>query len=195
MHRILFTSVEAGAAAVFLIPIYYCLNRYKFRSISTTIAAFFFSLYLCTVYAMVGLPNITYVRFHPNFNYIPFRYFFSDISSLLNVILFIPLGLFLPVLRSRFQKTGFTVLFGFLMSLFIEFFQIFTMRASDINDLITNTVGTILGFFLGRFLLRYCPSLTLSEERNELKTICVTALTVMFFLQPFLSKLVWKFIL
>ena len=147
------------------------------------------------VYAMAGLPNITYVRFDPNFNFIPFQYFFSDRTSLLNVFLFMPLGVFLPILRSKFRNFLPTVIFGLLMSVFIETFQIFTLRATDINDLITNTSGTILGFFLGKLILKCFPQLVLTEEKNELKTVCLSVLMVMFFLQPFLSGFVWHLIL
>ena len=194
MHRLLPAFIETAAAAVFLVPIFLYLNKVKFHNLKTTAAAFLFSLYLSIVYAMAGLPNVTYVRFQPNFNFIPFQYFFTDHTSLLNVLLFVPLGVFLPILRTKFKKFLPTVLFGLLMSMFIEVFQIFTFRATDINDLITNTVGTILGYFLGKRLLRCFPQLILTEETNELKSICISVLFVMFFLQPFLSGLIWNVI-
>lgn len=63
-----------------------------------------------------------------------------------NIILFIPLGFFLPLLmKIKFCKT---VLCGFLFSLVIELIQLPMNRVSDIDDLILNTVGTILGFFV-----------------------------------------------
>lgn len=195
MSRFYFACVEAVSAAIFLIPLYYYLNKFRFRNKATTSAAFLFALYLCTVYAMAGLPNICYIRFDPKYNFIPFLYFFSDRSSLLNIFLFMPLGLFLPALRSKFLKFGPTVLFGFLMSAFIEFFQIFTRRATDINDLITNTFGTILGYFLGKLLLHFYPKLILTEDNNELNIICVSVIVVMFFMQPFLSAYIWNFLL
>lgn len=192
MHRILSTCLEMAAAAVFLFPIFLYLHRTKFRSVHTTAAAFTFSLYLSAVYAMAGLPTVGYVRFHPSFNLVPFRYLFTDRSSLLNVFLFIPLGFFLPVLRSKFRTFFPTLLFGFGMSVFIELCQIFTLRATDVNDLMTNTAGTIIGYFCGRLLLKLFPRLTPAEETNELKTICAAVLFVMFFLQPFLSAFAWR---
>lgn len=191
MHRLSYACLETAIAAVFLIPIFYYYHKTKFHSKRTTIVALLFSLYLCAVYSMVGLPNATYFRFRPNYNIVPFRYFFSDFTSLLNVFLFIPLGFFLPVLREKFRKFIPVLLFGFLMSVLIEVMQIFTLRATDINDLMTNTLGTILGYFVGKLLLRTFPELILPEETQELRTICVTTVLVMFFLHPFLSGAIW----
>ena len=195
MHRILSALLETALAAVFLIPIFLYLNKTKFHNIHTTLAALLFALYLSAVYAMVGMLNITYIRFDPSFNFVPFLYFFTDVTSLLNVFLFVPLGFFLPILRSKFRKFWPTLAFGFLMSVFIEVFQIFTLRATDVNDLITNTFGTIVGYFCGWLLLKAFPKLTLVEETNELKTICGSVLVVMFFFQPFLSNFVWNHLL
>ena len=103
MHRILSALLETALAAVFLIPIFLYLNKTKFHNNHTTWAALLFALYLSAVYAMVGMPNITYIRFDPSFNFVPFLYFFTDVTSLLNVFLFVPLGFFLPVLRSKFR--------------------------------------------------------------------------------------------
>lgn len=194
MHRLFFASLETAAAAVFLIPIFFLLKRKMFHNRKTTVVALFFSLYLCTVYAIAGLPNVLYIRFHPNFNFVPFRYFFSDHTTLLNVLLFIPLGVFLPVLRVKFRRFLPTLLFGFLTSAFVELFQIFTLRATDINDLLTNTIGTAIGYVFGRVILKTYPQLSLDETDNELKTIIIHALFVMFFLQPFLSRLLWNII-
>lgn len=192
MHRLFSASMETACAAVFLFPIFLYLNKISFRSMKTTVFSLLFALYLCTVYAIAGLPNITYIRFDPNFNLVPFQYFFSDETTLLNVILFIPLGLFLPLLREKYRNILPTILFGFLMSVFVEVFQIFTLRASDINDLFTNTFGSMVGYILGKLSLWLFPKFSLNEVTNELKLIVGSVVFVMFFLQPVLSGLLWK---
>lgn len=192
MHRLSGVLFETIIASAFLIPIFCYYNCVKFPSKRTASMALLFSLYLCAVYSVVGLPNIMYFRYQPKFNFVPFRYFFSDQSSYLNVFLFVPLGFFLPVLRSKYRRFFPVLTFGFLMSAMIEFFQIFTFRATDINDLITNSLGTILGYFLGKMLLRIFPQLILPEETNEIKTICLTSGLVMFFLQPLPIRLLFS---
>lgn len=63
-----------------------------------------------------------------------------------NIALFVPFGFFLPLLmKTKFFKTS---LCGFLFSLIIELIQLPLERVSDVDDLILNTLGTILGFLV-----------------------------------------------
>ncbi|HEY8909524.1 MAG TPA: glycopeptide resistance protein VanZ-A [Desulfosporosinus sp.] len=65
-----------------------------------------------------------------------------------NVIIFIPFGLLLNV---NFKKNGFLPKFAFILvfSLTVELIQfIFAIGATDITDVITNTVGGFLGLKL-----------------------------------------------
>jgi glycopeptide antibiotics resistance protein len=74
-------------------------------------------------------------------------------TSLLNVLLFIPLGCLLPLLiKVSFKQV---VLIGMLFSLTIELLQLvtglaahLTFRIADINDVIFNTLGTCIGYML-----------------------------------------------
>lgn len=59
--------------------------------------------------------------------------------------MFIPFGAFLPIYFGRFWKMSTTVLAGAFMSFTIEVLQLFTFRLTDIDDLIMNTLGTLLG--------------------------------------------------
>lgn len=65
-----------------------------------------------------------------------------------NVLLFIPLGFLVPTLFQKLAKFWKTVSFGFTLSLLIETWQLFLPRASDVDDLILNTLGTVLGYLL-----------------------------------------------
>lgn len=194
MGVILSAIIETAAAAVFLIPIFLYLHKKRFHSLRTTAASLLLALYLSAVYAIVGLPSVIYVRFDPNYNLIPFRYMFTDFSTLLNVLLFIPLGGFLPILRSKFRSFPKTLLLGFSTSVFIEVFQIFTFRATDVNDLMTNSFGTAIGFFLGMLLIRLFPKIIMEEDPRQMRIIFAAVLIVMFFLQPFTDSLLWNLI-
>jgi glycopeptide antibiotics resistance protein len=77
-----------------------------------------------------------------------------------NVLLFVPWG-FLTFIalytleRSTLQTYVLTILLGFSFSLGIEGWQYFLpSRVADINDVIWNTSGVILGAFLGHARLR-----------------------------------------
>ncbi|MGM9548485.1 MAG: VanZ family protein [Faecousia sp.] len=193
MHRIFAMCLEAGVAAVVLVPVFLIVNRLYFHNLNQTIGYLLFAIYLAAVDAVVGLPCVSYIRLDFNFNFTPFLYMFSDYkNSLLNVLLFVPLGFFLPFFWKKFSSFGYTVLFGFCTSLHIELLQIFTLRATDVNDLITNTFGTVLGYLLARILLKLLPEAAPSARTRDVFLVCGIVFGVMFFLQPFLAELVWS---
>lgn len=195
MHRILFMCLDAALAAVFLVPLFLILNRRYFRSRRKTFCYLLLAVYLCGVYAVVGLPTVNYIRFDPNFNFVPFAYMFSDFTnSFLNVLLFLPLGGLLPLFWKDFKKFLPTVLFGFCTSLLIEVLQLFTLRATDVNDLMTNTLGTVIGWCCARCLLRLVPGIVPGWKTKEVFVVCGAAFAVMFFAQPFLAELVFPFL-
>jgi glycopeptide antibiotics resistance protein len=76
------------------------------------------------------------------------RGFWEDV--LLNIIGFVPFGFFLRGClsdgRRTFAAIGAAVFYGFLVSLLIETVQVYLpTRSSDSTDLLTNTLGTLLG--------------------------------------------------
>lgn len=192
MLQLYYTILEAAAASIILIPILLALNHFRFRSIKATILYLLFAIYLTAVYAVVGLPNVTYIRLELNLNLIPFADMLSDLSgTLLNVALFVPMGVFLPVLWTTFRQFQKTLLFGFCASLAIEVLQIFTFRATDINDLITNTAGSVIGYFLGTLLIRFFPALKCRTKTSDLTILILFSCTVMFFFQPLIWNLIY----
>ncbi len=191
MRRITFMLADSLIAAVVFIPLFALLNHRYFHSKRRTIWYFLLAVYLSAVYAVVGLPDIFYVRFDFNFNFIPFAYMFSDYqNSLLNVLLFLPLGFFLPIFGLRYTKLGWTALFGLCFSLVIELMQIFTYRATDVNDLMTNTAGAVFGWCFGKAFTRIFPGYPLEERSRHVRLTFITSFLVMFFLHPLLSRIV-----
>ena len=80
-------------------------------------------------------------------NLSPF-YNVNTIGFFLNILLFVPFGILVPLIWQK--KNGFLpVLFsGFTFSLLIEVSQVLGYRVSDVDDLMTNTLGAVIGFFL-----------------------------------------------
>lgn len=71
---------------------------------------------------------------------------FSEI--MMNVVIFIPLGIYAGILCKKWSVASKISLF-FLISLLCEIFQyILGVGASDITDIINNTVGGILGLVI-----------------------------------------------
>ena len=79
-------------------------------------------------------------------------------SVLMNVFLFLPLGLFLPfVLPEKWKKPVlWTILFAFTVSALIECAQlIFGLGKAETDDMLANTVGAALGCLA--YVLSYHP--------------------------------------
>ena len=72
-----------------------------------------------------------------------------------NVAAFVPFGIFLPVFSTRCRKIRMTVYYSFELSLLVELLQLVTRVGSfDVDDLILNTLGGMVGFLL--YLLGRC---------------------------------------
>ena len=65
-----------------------------------------------------------------------------------NIVMFVPLGFMMPVAFQRMRGFGKTALSLALFSFAIEFTQYFTGRSADIDDLMLNTLGGILGYLV-----------------------------------------------
>lgn len=64
-----------------------------------------------------------------------------------NILLFMPLGFLIPLTYKKGGNLKKVILIGFLISLTVECGQYFlALRRTDIDDVITNTLGTIVGF-------------------------------------------------
>lgn len=116
-----------------------------------------FIIYLIAVFEIIvfklELPfsNIGYLR---NINLIPFheslvvngKIDFSEI--IMNLVIFVPLGIYVEILFSKWSTAKKFLLF-FVISLICEVVQfIFAVGASDITDIIDNTLGGIIGFLI-----------------------------------------------
>lgn len=73
-----------------------------------------------------------------------------------NIVMFLPIGLFTALLsdKPRYWKS---TLYTLGTSLFIEVFQLFVSRGTDVDDLLLNTVGGIIGYWTFLLLRRYFP--------------------------------------
>lgn len=66
-----------------------------------------------------------------------------------NVIAFMPFGFFVPILSHKERKLGRMAFLTLMLSLCIEVIQLLARVGSfDVDDLILNTLGGILGYFL-----------------------------------------------
>ena len=102
-----------------------------------------------------------------NVNFIPF-YYDKDVGSfharevILNVLIFIPFGVYLKMLDLPWKKV---VLIGALCSLAFEALQLaFAIGASDITDIITNTLGTFFGVLIYALMRKIFQSKKITDR-------------------------------
>ena len=66
-----------------------------------------------------------------------------------NIVVFMPIGMFLPSLFSRCRNIFFTTILSLELSLCVEIAQLITKVGSfDVDDLLLNTLGGICGFIV-----------------------------------------------
>ena len=114
---------------------------------------FIFLYYVYLVLETTGIGTIWEIGLYPGMklqeeiNLIPFRDGIS-LSMILNVVMLMPLGFLLPLLWKEYQSLVRTAIIGFCFSCGIEFCQLFNRRVSDVDDLLMNTLGAILGWLI-----------------------------------------------
>ena len=128
---------------------------------------FLFLVYLMLVYRRTGISSIYYIIGSINseralippdsIHLVPFASFADGFHGFLffglNVFMTIPLGFLLAALWPYFRSLKRIAVAGFCFSLAIELGQLFTNRGTNVDDLIANTLGAVLGYFL--FMLLY----------------------------------------
>ncbi|MCH1980906.1 VanZ family protein [Lawsonibacter sp. OA9] len=118
-----------------------------------------FSAILILIFDITGLPSFYDMRWgDAGINLVPFVDFPEGMFQYgMNVLLFLPVGFFLPLLWQKFKSLLRTLLTGLSLSLAIELLQLFTFRAVDIDDLMMNTLGAAAGYLIWGMLQKIFP--------------------------------------
>ncbi len=103
-------------------------------------------------------------------NHFSFKYW---ANVLLNIAMFVPLGVLLPWIHKLFRKWYVGISSSFVFSLIIEISQYVTSRGLfDIDDLFANTLGAVFGY--GLFMAIY--SAVSKPERKAIKVSVYAAI-------------------
>lgn len=157
------------------------------------------SLYMINLYAVV----VIYATFlsvnHPlmgsdySINLIPFDWVYTTYTMgisngikqfILNIILFIPLGVLLPMSYRKFDDFKKVLGIGVISVLLIETSQLIIGRIFDIDDIIANTLGSIAGYcffsiirdMLSRITKKDNFKLTLAKRLSYIGVVLIIAL-------------------
>ena len=192
MLSLMIDAIPCGALAALAI---FLLRKRRFGSAKRSLACALFALYLLSMFSLTGIPAVTNLTVDLGFNLVPLSGIVGDLrNALLNVVLFVPLGLFLPLLWREFRSPKCAVLAGLTLSLAIEILQIFTFRLTDVNDLITNTLGALLGYLLAKPLLKQGVGGAGRPAVSELPILLGLSFGLAFLVQPILSSAIWGII-
>ena len=123
---------------------------------------------LFPIYIGIELPSNLY----QNINLVPFKNVFA-LPAALNVLMMIPLGFGMPFI-SHINNKKRIIIMAALSGTIIESIQLiegfisggFTIRSIDINDIICNFIGVIIGFAL----LKVSARLYLKLEKEKLNS-------------------------
>ena len=165
MNNLLLKGYECLTVILPFLITFVTLNLvYKNKKISQPKERFLFLavfiMYIFTVFYFTGVGTVFDLKRYGiqlnanQINLLPFSKDINITAYFLNVLLFVPFGLFLPFIGSNIDKLKHTVHSGFSFSLLIEISQLFNNRRTDIDDLILNTLGTLIGYLLFRVLIR-----------------------------------------
>lgn len=207
MVRLLAIGIVVLSSAVILVPVIIILlciflKQHSFRK---KILLIIFVLYISAVFSAVGVPAINSLKFKFEINLIPFIDILNSPvdyikNTILNIILFIPLGFLLPIVWKEYRSLKSTILMGAGLSIGIEILQIFTFRFTDIDDLITNTIGTVLGWCIAKIINDKLQVKLLADTEyahNKFEPFIALFITflIMFLIQPFISGAIWNIVL
>jgi glycopeptide antibiotics resistance protein len=135
------------------------------KNLSREITFLLLIVYVESILYLTLFPTTSGVSNHVSINLIPFKtinmyinfhhnFTLQVINLLGNIVVFIPIGIFALLLLKR--VTFSTVFFiGLSSTLFIEFMQLVLSingvisRSFDVDDLILNTIGVIIGYVIG----------------------------------------------
>ncbi|MCM1159209.1 MAG: VanZ family protein [Bacteroidales bacterium] len=173
-----FLTVFVPAAAVLRV---FCLRDKKEKKENTRghiIWMLVFAVYLFGVFHVTGAGTIFHIKQYglaystQSVNLIPFSDTNIDLVGYgLNVVLFVPLGFLLPLIWSDLNKMKYACIAGSALSLLVEISQLLNIRATDIDDLILNTLGTVLGFFLFRLFFHITKREIRTKARGKWEAV------------------------
>lgn len=205
--RLLSIGIECFSSMIFIIPVVFILQYIVFKqhNFNKFIAVFIFACYLIAVFSVTGTPTFQTLKLNFSFNFVPLIDILNSpisyiINTVLNIFLFMPMGFLLPSIWQEYRSIKKIAFIGFAMSTIIEISQIFTFRATDVDDLITNTLGAVLGYCIGKIVSFKLPLKISATDKNisikyEPIIIFVIIFLISFFLQPFVSNTIWDIVL
>ncbi len=163
----------------------YLLKRQEKFVFYKEVLALGFALYVMLLFYVVTFQDVSwsssnFIPFKEMFRY-PFASFLFFKNVVGNMIMFLPYGFFVAYFL-RLEKPLPAILLSFVVSCTIETTQLVIGRVFDVDDIMLNLLGGILGFYLYHFVTSIKNHLPKKLKRAWFYNIVVIVfLTVVFF--------------
>lgn len=194
-------DILASAAIGFIVALpfiapYHILTAKRAKNKLVTvhiITAYLFCFFISLVFSATEIPDINNFQLLIDISLTPFVINNNE-QLILNILLFVPFGFLVPLLWKRFQNILRTFFLGLSFSLFIELSQLFCHRVTDIDDLITNTIGGFIGyllFIIARLVLPKLNNIFCDNnfKKSEIYFYIAIVFITSFFLKPLMSSI------
>ena len=127
----------------------------------------------CSINEIINLDKIRRINLIPFYDPINIHFHYTEMIE--NVLIFIPFGIYLKMLNKENKKI---IIYGLLLSLALELSQfVFSIGATDITDIITNTLGTTIGVYGYVILEKVFKN---KEKINKVLQVLALVATIMF---------------
>lgn len=161
MDSLLFLGYEGLSSLLpFLLVLLPLARRHPKRFSGVRLPLLLFGVYLAGVFYFTGAGTLYDLLLYSldirasQINLIPFSHTIDQTAYFLNVVLFLPLGILAPLIWGQLRRFLPLAGIGFGFSLLIELSQLLNNRSTDVDDLILNTLGALVGFGLYRVWTR-----------------------------------------
>ena len=139
----------------------------------------FFIIYILCLFQIVTAQDVSFggvniIPFKEIFRYEAGTYLFYK-NILRNVLLFLPFGFFVGYFI-KVKKVSVMLLLTFIVSLSIETIQLSIGRVFDVDDVILNVLGGLIGFILYKVLNKVIPD---KLKKNWILNIIIIILIIL----------------
>lgn len=167
--------VMASIIASSLRIVYLKLNKEKFV-LYKELFKLFFVIYLLCLFHAVTYQDVSF----GGTNFIPFkeifRYSFGSelfIRNILgNVLLFLPYGIFISKYL-KVDKASIILILSGIVSLSIELIQLIIGRVFDVDDIILNILGALIGYFIYKLINKISNKIPILKNQIILDILSV----------------------
>lgn len=171
-------GIVAGCICYGIVFACLCLKKDRRKIRIQNLYEMLICIWLATVFLIIGMipvhinPDV-FAKHTVNLNLITF-YGGAFVPMVLNVMMFMPIGLLLPLAFTQRINGKKALLIGGGISFVIEIVQIFAGRNAEIDDLLLNSAGALLGYSLydaGRYIR--------VSKKKCVQKLCIFCMTVL----------------